>query len=42
MRLPAGVVFGLAMATIILVAVVIDVALIAFRALHPWFGWMLP
>ncbi len=40
MRMTALVVFALA--SVILVALVNDLAVIAGRALLPWFGWMLP
>lgn len=42
MQIPIGPLIGFAAIVLILFATLYDVAMIAGRALTPWFGWMLP
>ena len=42
MRIPIGPALGISLIAAILIAALIDLALLASHALQPWLGWMLP
>lgn len=42
MRIPIGPAFGITLVAAIVIATLIDLALVTGYSLKPWFGWMLP